>query len=231
MNGSPPLKNLRMFEELCGKNALQNVILATTMWDEVDEETGMEREENLKSTYWQPMLDRNSRTSRFMRTRESAFTLIDPLIIAANKRNLDLLQQEMSEMRKKLSATSNGQEIFLTIEELVKQREDLLSRIRTELKSGDDDKTTLKLASLQKELLALQIGLEWTVKEMRRLKLPLGRRLGNMTDEFSKFTLKVLHSMITKVSCDQLTSPSSSQSHASYIRPHLLDQLLLFRLH
>ena len=29
-------RHLRTFEELCGKNALQNVILATTMWDEVD---------------------------------------------------------------------------------------------------------------------------------------------------------------------------------------------------
>ena len=39
------LKNLRMFEELCGKDALKNVIL-TTMWDEVDEETGLARESN-----------------------------------------------------------------------------------------------------------------------------------------------------------------------------------------
>ena len=41
-----PLKNLRMFEELCGKDALKNVILTTTMWDEVDEETGLARESN-----------------------------------------------------------------------------------------------------------------------------------------------------------------------------------------
>ena len=37
------LKNLRMFEELCGKDALKNVILTTTMWDE---ETGLAQESN-----------------------------------------------------------------------------------------------------------------------------------------------------------------------------------------
>jgi hypothetical protein len=82
-----PLKNLRMYEELCGRNAYQNIILATTMWDEVDDETGETREEELRSKYWRPMLDRNSTTSRFMRTRESAIALIDPLIDAANKRS------------------------------------------------------------------------------------------------------------------------------------------------
>ena len=56
------LKNLQMFEELCGKDALKNVILTTTMWDEVDEETGLAREEQLKNIYWKPMIDCHSHT-------------------------------------------------------------------------------------------------------------------------------------------------------------------------
>ena len=52
-----PLKNLRMFEELCGKNAFHSVILTTTMWDEVDGETGEERERELKEKYcWSVIL-------------------------------------------------------------------------------------------------------------------------------------------------------------------------------
>ena len=61
-----------MFKKLCGKDALQNVVLVTTMWDEVDQETGKARENELKEKYWQT-------TSRFMRTRQSAFETIDPL--------------------------------------------------------------------------------------------------------------------------------------------------------
>ena len=117
-----PLANLRLFEDLCGKNALQSVILATTMWDEVDKETGEARERELKSNpkYWLTMLARNSTTSRFMRTRESAFTLIDPLIEVANIRSSVLLQQELAEMRRKAPSTSAGQEFFSTMESLVR---------------------------------------------------------------------------------------------------------------
>lgn len=181
-----------MFEELCGKNALQSIILATTMWDEVDVETGEARERELKSNpkYWQTMLARNSTTSRFMRTRESAFTLIDPLIEIANIRSSVLLQQELAEMRRKTTSTSSGQELFSTMESLVRQREDLLRRIRDGMKRDRGDKMVLQ--ALGEEHQKLRNSLESTMKEMRKLKLPLGQRLVNMTDKFfsGKFTFR-----------------------------------------
>ena len=124
-----PLKNLRMFEELCGKNAFQSVILTTTMWDKVDKEVGEERERELKTKYWQSMLERNSTTSRFLRTRESAFDLIEPLIEAANVRSSVLLQDELVDLRKTLPATAAGQELFSAMGQLVSQREDPLCQI------------------------------------------------------------------------------------------------------
>jgi hypothetical protein len=181
-----PLKNLRMFEELCGKKAFQHVILTTTMWDEVDEETGEARERELESKYWRAMLERNSTTRRFLRTRESAFELIFPLIDAADKRNSILLQDELVDMRKKLPSTSAGRELFSAMEVFVRQREDLLRRIRNEMKRTDSDKILLE--PLQEEHQKLRTNLEETVNEMRRLKLPLGQRLLDMTDNFnSKF--------------------------------------------
>ena len=175
-----------MFEELCGKGAFQNVILTTTMWDEVSEETGEARESELKSTYWRPMLQRNSTTSRFMGSRKSAFTVIDPLIDTANVRSSVLLQDELVDMRKKLPSNSRAagraQELFSTIEVLLRQREDLLRRIRNEIKNGEGDEKIL--GRLQDEYEQLKNNLESTISEIRRLKLPLGQRLGNMTDRF-----------------------------------------------
>jgi DNA repair exonuclease SbcCD ATPase subunit len=188
---SMPLKNVPLLEKLCGKDAFQTIILTTTMWDEVDEEAGEARERELKSKYWQAMLDRNSTTRRFMRSRESAFELINPLIDAANKRNSLLLQDELVEMRKKLPLTPDGQALFSAMELLVRQREDLLRRIRNEMKRTGSDK--INLEPLQEEHLNLQINLEGTVNEIRRLKLPLGPRLVNMIEKFfsrSKFTFR-----------------------------------------
>ena len=191
-----PLKNLRMFEELCGKNAFHSVILTTTMWDEVDKEIGEERERELKEKYWKLMLARNSTTSRFLRTRESAFDLIEPLIEAANKRSSVLLQDELVEMRKSLPATAAGQELFSAMGQLVSQREDLLRRIRHEMKHSDGDKMVLQ--PLQEEHQELQKNLEATVIEMRRLRLPLGQRFMIMTDKFFSSKFESLRSMITK---------------------------------
>ena len=189
-----PLRNLGMFEELCGKNTLQKLILTTTMWDEVDQETGETREGDLRSTYWQPMLQRNSTTNRFRRTRESAFTVIDPLIDIVNIRISALLQQELADMRKKLSSTSRsaGQELLAEMEILLRQREDLLRRIRNEVKRGTGDQMMV-WESLQDEYQKLKINMETTVNDMRRLKIPLGKRLVKMTDKFfsSNFTFKL----------------------------------------
>ena len=49
-----PLKNLRMFEKLCGEE-FDSIILTTTMWNEVDDNLGNGREDELKTLYWKSM--------------------------------------------------------------------------------------------------------------------------------------------------------------------------------
>ena len=185
-----PLRDLRMVEELCGKNAFQSVMMITTMWDEVDEKTGEAREEVLRARYWRHMLDRTSTMSRFMHTRESDFTVIDPLIDAANKRSSRLLQMELAAMRRNLPWGSYGPEISSKMEVLVRQHVDLLRRIRNEMKRADGDKMSLE--PLHHEHRNLQVEMEVAVNEMQRLKLPLGDRLLNMTDKFIRSNFEVI---------------------------------------
>ena len=138
-----------MFEELCGQKAFHNVILTTTMWDEVEKDLGEERERELKTSYWQPMLERNSTTSRFLRTRKSAFDLIEPLIEAKNNRNLALLQEKLVDVRKTLPATAAAQELFLLMGQLVNQRNDLLRRFQHEIGQLDSDGDEMTLEPLR----------------------------------------------------------------------------------
>ena len=185
-----------MFRELCGIDAIQNVILTTTMWDDVDEKTGEIREKELKEEYWRAMLERGSTTSRFWGTRESAFDVIDPLLEAANKQSSVLIQRELVDMSKSVPATAAGLKLFSAMGELVSQREDLLRRIRHEMKRSDGDKMVSEL--LQDEHQKLQNSLETVVNEMKKLQLPLGKRLSSMTDKFFCSKFEYLKSLISK---------------------------------
>jgi hypothetical protein len=161
-----PLKYVDMFGELCGKKDFQNVILTTTKWDEVDQETGEQRERELKAD----MLERGSTTNRFMGTRESALTVIDPLIDAAIKRNTDLI---LADMRKFYSTSefraAIGEKLISKMEPLLRQREDLLRRIRnrvTEKRRANE----IILDDLQDEYRTLKNAIDRKM-HLRRLKL------------------------------------------------------------
>jgi len=77
--GETALKNIRMFEELCGKDALANVVLVTTMWSEVSMEVGQTRERELKSQYWKAMVSAGARVMRFSDSQDSAWEIVNKL--------------------------------------------------------------------------------------------------------------------------------------------------------
>ncbi|KAI6104713.1 P-loop containing nucleoside triphosphate hydrolase protein [Pisolithus croceorrhizus] len=75
-----PLKNLRVFEKLCGRDAMSKVTLVTTMWDEVDSEVGKERLEELKESYWKAMVSQGSATFECEDARESPMKLLRQIV-------------------------------------------------------------------------------------------------------------------------------------------------------
>jgi hypothetical protein len=103
------VRNMNMFEMVCGVGALQNVILVTTMWDTVDNVTGTEREEELKTKFWQSMISSGSRIARFDSTSRSAWGILDQL--PKSKRPLQL-QTEMVDEGKPLIRTAAGSFLF-----------------------------------------------------------------------------------------------------------------------
>jgi hypothetical protein len=106
-------RNLEMFEQLCGDDALRNVILTTTHWDLVSEEVGSKRGAQLESQFWEPMTRHGSRVARFQpATYESAWDLIDRFETRAESSNIPdvppplKLQTEIVDDGKQLHQTS-----------------------------------------------------------------------------------------------------------------------------
>jgi hypothetical protein len=72
------MKNLELFSSLCGSKSMPSVVIATTMWGEVNKETGIRREQQL-TEFWKDILISGCGMARFEDTYDSAWGLIGSL--------------------------------------------------------------------------------------------------------------------------------------------------------
>ncbi|KAF9765174.1 hypothetical protein IL306_002584 [Fusarium sp. DS 682] len=134
------MRNLTMFRNLCGDAAFENVILATTFWDELqDESKGAAREHELISTpeWWGYMSNKGSRTRRFLNTRESALDIVSELV--------DLpavtlqIQEEIVEQGLGVDQTTAGEALNKELNELREEHQAQLNSIRQEKEQAIKD--------------------------------------------------------------------------------------------
>jgi len=175
-----PLKNLNMFKELCGEQAQKNVILVTTMWDNLPVDggdIGGHRESELKKTYWKSMIDNGSRTARFLNTYETAWKIVQPILISAELRQVVLLQQELVDQRMQVRETQAGKQMFSNLETLVARQKEMLQRLREETEDEADEET---LNLIRAEYETVRKELEKTMLEMQGMKIPFSRRFARV---------------------------------------------------
>ncbi|KAJ0289334.1 hypothetical protein COL940_001531 [Colletotrichum noveboracense] len=110
--GGSARKNLFMFKKLCGPEALKHVVLVTTMWELVDERTGLERQTELETTedFWVYMLSKGSRIEKHMNNPQSAHHIISRFMSHSRPTTPVLLaiQDEMVNKNKNLDETEAG---------------------------------------------------------------------------------------------------------------------------
>ncbi|KAI6117107.1 hypothetical protein EDD17DRAFT_1071575 [Pisolithus thermaeus] len=121
-----PLKNLRVFQKLCGKKAMSQVILVTTMWDEVEESVGNERLEELVGNYWKVMIAQGSTTYRYGNTPESSRQLLSQLV--KRKRCEVRLQKQMADKTMELRETDAGRELSSPLDQIAEKRAEITAR-------------------------------------------------------------------------------------------------------
>ncbi|KAJ8517843.1 hypothetical protein ONZ45_g5020 [Pleurotus djamor] len=162
-----PLRNLGIFRELCGQDALKNVILTTTFWSDVAEVDGRSRETELISKYWRSMIVAGSRVSRFGRTHENAWEIIRDLYPVQQRRPL-LIQVEMVDQGKLLSQTSAGSALLRWFNDLIRQIRDLIRRIEGQLRGIPKEDAVNRTAALT-ERDSLACELEAVTRQQRGL--------------------------------------------------------------
>ena len=188
MAGSP-LRNLRTFRALCGRDALDKIVLVTTMWDKVSENNGNYRETELKERYWKGMIELGSMTARYQGTRASAWEVVGHLVQVENLHYLGLLpaggpssegralllQREMVDLQMSLPQTSAGWALYTELGAAIKDNQKLLKAIREMEKCGDKMGPE-DLARLKSQGDALRKKVVLAQGDMQMLQLPLAKR-------------------------------------------------------
>ena len=166
MQGSA-LRNLNMFQKLCGDDALKRVILATTWWEQIDKDLGSRREQQLatKPDYWGLMVQRGSRMTRHENNRESGARILNMLLPHNGHATGVVLavQTELVDQRKDLSETAAGLEVEKELaaekQRLAQEMEERIAELEQESESNQkllqDDIERLKKSMMAKDMESL----------------------------------------------------------------------------
>jgi len=163
MQGSA-YQNIRMFRNLCGDDALENVILATSFWDQVEPSLGERRERELVDSkdFWADMVAKKSRVVRLTLRRSDCLKLLEQ--IAGNSKRDLLVQQELVTENRAMEDTTLGRqtmdaEVERVDMELRRERE--AERDRWKVKLEERDKLQ------KKELKKVKSEHEGRMRELR----------------------------------------------------------------
>lgn len=167
------VKTFEIFKKICGQNALNNVLLITSRWTEVDPATGADRERQLKEKFWAYMFGHGSNISRFHGDRPSAVGLVSQLL---QKETVVLqIQRELVDEGKQLDDTAAGAYVSNNLDKLKQQyQEELasLERLKQDLLENDRamkrqiqrdwEAESLRLRQVQNDQVSLQrpVGIE-----------------------------------------------------------------------
>ena len=171
-----PLKNLRMFANLCGDGATKKVILATTMWDLVKGDEGERRLAQLQERYWKGMLVGGSKVARFLGTHESAWELVDMIVKmdeGPSSRSPLLIQEEMVDLHQQLGETQAGITLYDTLQKLLAEQQKTIRQLKDEARMQDNPQL---VEELNAQLDAIRRSINDTFEQAQQMKISHLRR-------------------------------------------------------
>ncbi|KAF9032982.1 P-loop containing nucleoside triphosphate hydrolase protein [Panaeolus papilionaceus] len=174
--GGTTLKNFQIFEKLCGKDCFHKVTLATTMWDDVDEDTGKERERQLRDDYFSYVVRNGARFERLQNSPESAKGLIEEIINDATDLRPLSLQKELVAYNKDLRHTDAGRKMYDKLDDVLRSHHAALQQLNRDLRTEKSEQVQILLKKEHEELTQELMAL---IADMQYMQLGLPTRLRN----------------------------------------------------
>ncbi|KAF9788713.1 P-loop containing nucleoside triphosphate hydrolase protein [Thelephora terrestris] len=179
-------RNFGMFRKLCGDNALQNVVIVTNMWGQVDLEVGKEREAELKreDDFFKPVLDKGGRMERHENTALSAERIVR-LILGNNPLPLHI-QKELVDEGKAIPDTAAGEELNRELNAQIERHREEMRVLREDLEQAIKDKDEETRRELDVEIQRLQMKVEGLLDDSKRMASDYKLHIDEIKDTLRK---------------------------------------------
>ena len=159
--GGTARRNFSLFRKLCGEHGLQNVIIVTTRWADVPLETGLKREEQLRSqdNLFRPALENGATLLRHDNTVKGTHDILEKLV---NRQAEPVkIQTELVDERKDISETAAGIELHRLLQEQAERFQREIEEMRREIR----DALSAKDIRMEKELQEAKQDFEIKLKQ------------------------------------------------------------------
>ncbi|EMD41344.1 hypothetical protein CERSUDRAFT_89911 [Gelatoporia subvermispora B] len=170
--GGVARRNFAMFQKICGEEAMTNVAIATTRWNEVDEMTGIRREMELrtKDIFFKPAVDGGAKLLRHDRDLASAQDIVRELLMKQPKPLL--LQTEIVHQGKAPSDTAAGMELQRELREQMERQDRKMLELKEELEEANATHDAELREELEEGMGELRATLKHLQDEAKTLTLP-----------------------------------------------------------
>lgn len=175
-----------MFRKLCGDNTLQNVVVVTNMWGEVDPQVGNDRETELmrEDIFFKPVLDKGARMTRHQNTVPSAEDVIRLIL---DNHPLPLrIQEELVDERKDISETGAGEELNREINAQIERHREEMRVLREEMEKAIKERDEETRKELEIEMRRMQKEVERFQNDARRLESDYTREKGMLESRLNE---------------------------------------------
>jgi hypothetical protein len=173
--GGVAVRNLKLFQSLCGPDPLKSVVIVTNMWGLLhDQKIGERREQELKADpdFFGPMIHQGARFERHYDSSESAQRILSLLVGDKHKRDPLAIQSEMVDHGRRLDQTTAAAELTRDFDAMI---ENIKNRIKKEERLMEDETGRERKA----RIVAIK-GMRKKIKELEERKVNIQKSKGSI---------------------------------------------------
>ncbi|KAH6988249.1 P-loop containing nucleoside triphosphate hydrolase protein [Ilyonectria sp. MPI-CAGE-AT-0026] len=149
------MKNLQMFQKLCGRASIPHVTLTTTMWSALgptpaEQQVGLRRQAELQKQFWAPMISSGAKVMPHDGSAESAWAIVSALA-GQNTDTVLGIVREMVYEQKSLSETEAGRFVQQSLDEAKKKFDREISDFQESMEEAIKENDKEAQAAIAKE--------------------------------------------------------------------------------